>query len=404
MISTLKVHNPPLSSENIAVVIPSYNHNDTVRSVVEGVLEYHSSVVVVDDGSNTPVEPLLEGLNVTVIRHEKNLGKGSAIKTACRWAVENGKSHIITIDADAQHFPESIPQFIDAVIENPNSICIGVRRMGSDVPASSRFGRSFGNFWVRIQTGIKVKDIQSGYRAYPVFVVESISTMFSTYAFEVEIVVRALWAGVALQEIPVDVHYAEKDKRVSHFHRLKDNFRITILNTWLIIRAVLPWPYGQIRYSDNTFTAVKNPRDIIRIELKEKHQLPRQVASAAALGIFLGTLPLIACHIVVIIYVSAMLKLSRAISVLVSHLCAPPWVPLLSIEVGHLVRTGGFLTVEGLHRSENFFNNIGSLGLQCIIDWVIGSLIVGPVLAAGIWLFVFVAAKIMQRKINAQQK
>ena len=128
------------------------------------------NVVVVDDGStDADVAALLSGLDVVVLKHEKNLGKGQAILTASRYVEEQGGVYMITIDADGQHAPQDIEKFIPLMREDEPAIIIGCRDFNTEnVPASSRFGRSFANFWLKVETGRTVDDCQSGFRAYPV--------------------------------------------------------------------------------------------------------------------------------------------------------------------------------------------------------------------------------------------
>ncbi len=387
------------------IVIPVYNHTATVREVASRCLEQHPDVLVVDDGSTEDVSAALEGLDVTIIKHDRNRGKGRAILTASRWAAENNKTHILTIDADGQHYPDQIPDFLEAVAKQPNAVVIGVRNFAdSDAPFSSRFGRSFGNFWVRIQTGTKVRDIQSGYRVYPVAVLNNLRFMFHTYAFEDEVIVRASWAGVGISEIPVKVFYATGNKRVSHFHKLRDNVRLTILNTYLTFRSVFPWPHLKIQYESGTFYTVTHPVQIIKT-LLEKQDTPAKLALSGALGVFLGALPLIACHTIATMYAAAHLRLNKIIAIAAGQICIPPLVPALCIEVGYFLRSGKFLTLENVSSlSESSFLELGSMGLQRLADWFLGALVVGPALGVVVGIIIFILSHNIRSGIQWMNK
>ena len=133
---------------------------------------------MVDDGSETEVSGLLTGLDVTVVRHAQNKGKGVAILTGAAKADDMGYTHIITIDADGQHDASDLPAFVSAIEEKPDSIIVGNRDFErANVPGSSVFGRKFSNFWLRVQTGRSVQDTQSGFRAYPLSVIKSTQTI-----------------------------------------------------------------------------------------------------------------------------------------------------------------------------------------------------------------------------------
>lgn len=378
-------------SKGILIVIPVYNHASTVRDVARSCLEHHPDVLVVDDGSTEDVSSALEGLDVTIITHDHNRGKGQAILTASRWAEENNKTHILTIDADGQHYPDQIPDFLEAVRKQSNAVVIGVRNFAdSDAPFSSRFGRSFGNFWVRLQTGKKVHDIQSGYRVYPVAVLNNLGFMFHTYAFEDEVIVRASWAGIPISEIPVKVFYATGDKRVSHFNKFRDNVRLTILNTYLTFRSIIPWPHLKLQYENGTFYTIKHPVQIIKT-LLEKQDTPIKLAFSGALGVFLGAIPLLACHTIVTMYAAAHLRLNKIVAIAAGQICLPPFVPALCIEVGYFLRFGRFLTLENASSlSEASFQELGSMGLQRLGEWFLGGLIVGPILGALTGIIIFI--------------
>jgi uncharacterized protein (DUF2062 family) len=389
--------------EPIAVVIPVYNQPDRLREVVRRCLDVHPRVLVVDDGSDPPVAPLVADLPVEVLRYEINQGKGAAIRRAARRLREQGATHLITLDADGQHDPEDLPQVIAAIRTQPEALIIGVRDFDrAAVPGSSRFGRAFGNFWVRVQTGTRVHDIQSGFRAYPVAVIEALPCLARRYAFEVEVVVRALWGGVPVHQVPVHVHYSQADRRGSHFHKLWDNLRLTILNTHLTVRSLIPWPHRQIADTDPTTSiTVWHPLRSIRALLVER-ATPRELMFAVALGVFLGAVPLIACHTLAILVAAAVLRLNRVVAVAASQLCMPPLVPAVCIEVGHLLRCGRFLTLEGLQDVGNAsFVQLGYLGLQCVWDWCIGSLPVGVALAVLLGSATYVTARLLQRVRHA---
>jgi glycosyltransferase involved in cell wall biosynthesis len=391
--------------EKVLVVIPVYNHIETVHDVAVRSLKHSLDVLVVDDGSQDDVASVVSDLDVAVIRHDSNKGKGRAILTAAQYAAENNKTHIITLDADGQHYPEQIPDFFKVINDHPDAITMGVRDFtSSNAPLSSRFGREFGNFWVRIQTGVKVRDIQSGFRAYPVFVLQHLKYIFDTYAFEDEVIVRALWAGVSVKEMPVKVYYPRADERVSHFQKFKDNVKLTVLNTYLTIRSLVPWPHRQIQFKNRAFYTISHPLKIVKELLASQHR-PSRLALAGALGVFLGTLPLIACHTLAIIYAASMLRLNKIMAIATSQICMPPVVPALCIEIGYFLRFGKFLTFQNASSlTDASFKELGYMGLDRLAEWFIGSLILGPLLALATGAVVFVLSLYAQKTFLRAQR
>ena len=396
---SLNKHQTICAAEQIAVAIPVYNQSSRLREIVRRCLDICPRVLVVDDGSDNEAARYLVDMPVEVLRHQFNEGKGAAIRTAAHHLREQGVAHMITIDADGQHYPEDLPRLIEAIREHPEALIIGVRDFGNEtVPVGSRFGRAFGNFWVRIQTGTKVHDIQSGFRAYPLAMFEHLSCWSQRYAFEVEVVVRALWGGVKVHEVGVQVHYPKPGQRNSHFHKVRDNARVSLLNTHLTIRALLPWPHRQLMGSEAAAPiTIWHPLRSIKILLTER-AAPKELAFAVALGVFLGAVPLIACHTLVILMAAALLRLNRVVAIAASQMCMPPVVPALCIEMGHLMRYGSFLTLSGINSLHGAsFLELGYMGLLCLWDWLLGSLLAGPVLALIFGSITYITARVLKR-------
>jgi len=390
-------------SPYIAVVVPVYDQPHRLREVVERCLAVRARVLVVDDGSAEPVARLLEDLPVTVLRHEVNRGKGEALQTAARFLRAQGATHMVSLDADGQHYPEDLPRFWDAVAKDPEALILGVRDFDqADVPGCSRFGRAFGNFWVWVQTGRRVPDIQSGFRAYPLRLFERLHCLTRRYGFEVEMVVRTLWAGARVVPVNVRVFYPPAGQRCSHFHKVRDNVRVSLLNTHLTLRALVPWPHRQLGEAAAKVT-VWHPFRSIRALVAER-ATPRELGLAVALGVFLGALPLIAMHTLAVLIAAALMRLNRVVSLAASQLCMPPVVPALCIEVGYFMRYGRFLSLQGVHHLRDAsFLELGYMGLQRLWDWLLGSLVVGPALALGLGLCTVVIARVLERGRRASR-
>jgi uncharacterized protein (DUF2062 family) len=360
----------------ILVVIPVYNHASLLRPVVSGACGIGESVLVIDDGStDAPLERVLD-LPCATVRHEKNRGKGAAIMSALVEAERIGATHLLTIDADGQHDPGGIPSFAAAIGKDPEAIIIGVRDFASpSIPGTSRFGRSFSNFWFRLQTGKSLRDTQSGFRVYPVRALRELDLRETGYAFEVEVLVKAAWAGVPLKEVDIPVHYPPAGERISHFHAFWDNLRLSRLNTKLTLRAILPFPHRQMALGGKEAREVSilHPWRSMRMLLAENCS-PSQLAAAMAIGVFVGTMPFIGTHTLVVLVAASFLRLNKLVAVGASQLGMPPFVPALAIEVGHYIRHGRWLT-------EISMRTLGYEALDRLVEWIIGSLVLAPVLA-----------------------
>ena len=230
--------------DSIWCVIPIHNNGDTVKDVAERCRKQLPRVLVVDDGSrDVNVKSLLHDMDVTVLTHTHNQGKGQAILTALDYVRQQGGCYIITIDADGQHYPEDIPRFLPLLDDNTPAIIIGCRDFTADhVPGSSRFGRAFSNFWLKLETGISISDTQSGFRAYPVQYLSQLNLRGHHYDFEVEVLTRAAWAGLSIKTVDINVWYPPKEERVSSFKPFLDNVRISLIHTRLVMRRLWPVP------------------------------------------------------------------------------------------------------------------------------------------------------------------
>ncbi|HRQ51206.1 MAG TPA: glycosyltransferase family 2 protein, partial [Agriterribacter sp.] len=218
------------------VIIPTYNNADTLPAVIADVAAYTHQIIVVNDGSTDDTALLLASFPyIHVTGYANNKGKGMALRKGFERAVELGYTHAITIDSDGQHFAGDLPVFIDKLKEAPGAIIIGARNMDqAAVPGKSSFGNKFSNFWFKIETGINAPDTQSGYRLYPVAVMSGMRFFTRKYEFEIEVLVRAAWKGIAITAVPVSVYYAPKAERVSHFRPFRDFLRISLLNALLV--------------------------------------------------------------------------------------------------------------------------------------------------------------------------
>lgn len=237
---------PPPSPARPAVLIPTFNNHTTIGDVVSRAIRTTSAlakgvpVFVVDDGSTDGSGAVADDAGATVVAHLFNRGKGAALLTGMKALARAGYTHAICLDADGQHHPEDIPQFVSAVQADPFCILAGVRDL-STAPTISRFGRRFSNFWIWVETGWRVADSQCGFRAYPLAPVLALDLGSSRYDLEVEVLTRALWAGIAVRDLACQVTYPPKAERVTSFRPIVDNSRITWVNIKLIVERIL-WP------------------------------------------------------------------------------------------------------------------------------------------------------------------
>ncbi len=227
--------------KKVCVLVPTYNNEQTLERVLHSLLEYTDQIIVVNDGSTDTTPNILQQFTqINVVSYTQNKGKGHALRTGFRHAVKLGYDYAITIDSDGQHFAEDLNKFLTKLENHPAAIIIGARNMDqASVPGKSSFGNKFSNFWFWVETGLRMSDTQSGYRLYPVRLMESATFFTRKFEFEIEVLVTSAWRGIEITEVPVRVYYAGKEERISHFRPFKDFTRISILNTFLVTIALL---------------------------------------------------------------------------------------------------------------------------------------------------------------------
>jgi glycosyltransferase involved in cell wall biosynthesis len=224
------------------VVVPTYNNRDTIGPVVGEILQVTPHVLVVDDGSDDGASAILASLpGLRVVRHARNLGKGAALRTGWLAAAQLGYSHVVSMDGDGQHLPGDLPRFFQEITAHPDALVLGRRLLaGGKRAVKSRLLRAHSNFWVAVLTGRWVGDSQSGFRAYPLKRVLALALTTRKYDFEVEVLVKALWTGTLVREIPIGAAYGPGS--VSHFRPFQDFLLVSRLISTLLWRKLTTRP------------------------------------------------------------------------------------------------------------------------------------------------------------------
>lgn len=310
------------------VIIPTYNNAATLGAVISDVAAYTRHIIVVNDGSTDNTLSVLEAFPfVQLISYPQNVGKGWALRKAFTYAIEKGYQYAISIDSDGQHFAKDLPAFLDKIEKEPGSLIIGARNMNQDsVPGKSSFGYKFSNFWFRVETGIKCPDTQSGYRLYPLEPLKKMRLLTKKYELEIEVIVRLAWKGVPVTAVPVTVYYAPKETRVSHFRPGKDFFRISVLNTVLVLIAFL---YIKPRDILRTLFNPKKMKAALDEHLFNLHHSPQLKAASVGFGVFMGIVPIWGFQLVVAIFLAVLFRLNKPLVIVAANISIPPMIPLI---------------------------------------------------------------------------
>ena len=234
-----------------AFAIPVYRHGKPLASVVRSLIPYGLPIIIVDDGNVGEDRELVAAAGtlselVSVVRLEKNGGKGRAMNTAVRAALDRGIDHLFQLDADGQHDPAACGDFLAAAEENPDAIICGYPVYDETVPGYRKKGREFSNGWARIVTlDGRIQDVLCGFRIYPLLphyagLLDRHALLDARMGYDVDILVHLLWRGVPLVNKGVQVTYPADG--VSNFRMFHDNVRISLTFTRLFVGMLLRLP------------------------------------------------------------------------------------------------------------------------------------------------------------------
>ena len=236
------------------IIIPSYQARATLADVIEGLLTEIPSVgrddvIVVDDGSVDGTADVARTHGVRVASHSRNRGKGAALRTGLAEAAQLGYHAALTVDADGQHPPHAARAVLEAS-DDPNDLVLGVRDLvAAGAPRANQFSNRFSNVVLSGFARKRMSDTQCGLRRYPIAATLSLGCRAEGYAFEAEILLRAVAANIRIREVPVDVIYPPEEERVTHFDSVRDPARIVaaVLRTMADVHVLRNAPRTAVR-------------------------------------------------------------------------------------------------------------------------------------------------------------
>lgn len=363
-----------ISDLKCVIIIPTYNNAGTIAQVIADVKIYSHNIIVVNDGSTDNTTNIISNItDIHIISYTKNKGKGYALRTGLAKAYELGYEYAITIDSDGQHFADDIPLFIHRIIEKPGSLLIGARNLEADnMPSKNSFANRFSNFWYKVETGHTLADTQSGFRLYPLKPLHNIKLITRRYEFEVEIIVRAAWRGINVENIPIKIFYAPQGQRITHFRPLQDFTRISILNTILVLCALLfyyPWRFTKALTRNNIKKFISN-------NITNSADSNLRLSAAIGWGMFCGIIPIWGYQMIFAIFSAHILKLNKLITIAFSNISIPPMIPF--ILYGSMVLGAWILRIDNTFSFHNITLETIGLGLW---QYIVGSIALASIVA-----------------------
>ena len=259
----------PPEDLRLCIVIPFYNHPDTIAQMLGELKSLALTCYLVNDGSDAGCELLLNELSqreshwVRLISYKPNQGKGMAVMTGMQAALRDGFTHAVQIDADGQHRVTDVQSLLKVAEQNSRAVITGYPVYDRSVPRGRLYGRYATHVWVWINTlSFQIRDSMCGLRVYPLFAtVEAyrssqnafVATIGKRMSFDIEILVHLYWQGLRIVNVPVSVTYPADG--VSHFKIWRDNVEISVAHArmflgmlWrspiLLMRNIIRWSDG----------------------------------------------------------------------------------------------------------------------------------------------------------------
>ena len=217
----------------VSIIIPAYQPDEKLLSTIRELVESgFDDILVVDDGSRESCQKIFEIVEqikeCTLLRHSVNKGKGAALKTAIHYFIKNKKDRavVVTVDADGQHLVKDIEAVSKAALES-KKVIFGVRNFSNpDVPARSKLGNQITATIFRLFFGMKLRDTQTGLRAFPQeYLEEMLVVEGDRYEYETNVLLYMNRLRIPFEQVDITTVYIEENQS-SHFHVVRDSLRI----------------------------------------------------------------------------------------------------------------------------------------------------------------------------------
>ena len=215
-------------NKKLIILIPSYEPDEKLIKLVDELLKEKIETIVVDDGSGKKYKNIFSKLKTKVISYDVNKGKGYALKTGFEYIDKNYKNFIIvTVDSDGQHKIKDAKKLYNYVLENKNTLALGMRKRTKKVPLRSRIGNSITRFVYYISTGIHIYDTQTGLRAFSNELIDyMLKIPGDRFEYEMNMLLYASKNNINIHEIEIETIYFKDNNKKSHFDTVKDSYKV----------------------------------------------------------------------------------------------------------------------------------------------------------------------------------
>jgi glycosyltransferase involved in cell wall biosynthesis len=198
---------PPFPA--IAALIPAYNEEAVIRSVVAATLDQVTDVIVVDDGSTDGTADLAAAAGAEVLRLPRNRGKAGAVMAGFAAALARGYTIVVMLDADGQHLPSDLPRVLAPVLSGEADLVVGSRflEVRSEIPRYRVLGQKTLNLFTALGAGVSLTDTQSGFRALGPAALARLDFVSDGYSLESDMIAHFASCGLRITEVPISCRY-----------------------------------------------------------------------------------------------------------------------------------------------------------------------------------------------------
>lgn len=225
------MRNSSAEAQRLFVIVPAYNEARSLKKVISGIQAVlpDAEIIIVNDGSTDGTGEIAKSCDVKVIHHPKNLGKGAALMTGFKVALENGASWIATLDADGQHDPRFLGGLLAPVISKKADLAIGSRMSNlSNMPAHRILSNKISSMLVSWRAGgVRIEDSQCGFRVISSTLLREINLTYNGFQAESELLIRAGMQGFKIISKPISTIY--KDRNYSSIRNFHDTIEFILL-------------------------------------------------------------------------------------------------------------------------------------------------------------------------------
>ena len=199
----------------VAAVIPALNEANAIAAVVEGIRTFVERVIVVDDGSEDATGERARAAGAEVLRHDRNAGKGHAVRTGLQRVMEGGFTHVLLLDGDMQHLPQEAAQLIRTAADSGADAVLGERRFfRENMPASRYHANRLGSVVLSWFIGVRLRDTQCGFRIFRLDSLRRLRLRATGYEIETEMLVKVTRRGGRLASVPITAVYASERSKL----------------------------------------------------------------------------------------------------------------------------------------------------------------------------------------------